>query len=55
MKGTLWCKIFGHKFARTAEFFGNPDGYSSTERYDWCHRCGLTKEELGLTHHKDAV
>lgn len=65
MKGTLWCKIFGHRFIWTRlvetetsrhiratglKVSDVPNDFVQ-EKYntDTCNKCGLTKQELGIT------
>lgn len=66
MKDTLWCKILGHRFLQfQRKYYGaNKIGTIDLPGYDYetlktpigfCSRCGLTKEELGITPHKDTV
>jgi len=52
MKGTLFCKIFGHKFAANSIYEnGNmlPSGVQRRMSLAYCYRCGLSKKELGIT------
>lgn len=58
MKGTIRCVLFGHRFMGVERVRTNPTetpidpfmrGYVDLKvRLDYCNRCGLCKEELGI-------
>lgn len=51
MKGTLKCKILGHKFL-SKKYIGSPALDIERWEYqtlDYCIKCGLSKEELNIT------
>ena len=55
----LWCRLFGHTFMGTERHLSTPerplkhplgmDYMDVSVRLDYCNRCGLTKQELGIT------
>lgn len=44
--GTLRCLLFGHKFAKTAEWEGMKKGYVETRKFPFCIRCGMPFPKL---------
>jgi len=54
MKRKLSCILFGHDFRIMQE--EKTGTFSLTRRTfqsDWCRKCGLTKEEIGITNRSE--
>jgi hypothetical protein len=46
MKHLIWCVLFGHKFGHWNRY---SNGSVRFYTFDYCVKCGLTKEDLALT------
>ncbi len=44
--GTIWCKLFGHKFVGTRQWLEGSKSISERRMSTFCTRCGITREEL---------
>jgi hypothetical protein len=46
MKGTLMCKILGHKFIANQDYYVKGELWVKKIKMEWCVRCGLSKKDL---------